>query len=81
MKPAPDKIVSLYTEVLANADQDNGTYLGGTDVYNADNVIEEIAGLAGWTLPEITCDDIKEHLRAGGREEEIEYLGVMGYCS
>ena len=80
MTPAPDKIRQLYLDIITNADMDNGTYIGGTDVYQADRVLEHIAELAGWELPQVTCEDLKENLREQGREYDIELLGVNGVC-
>ena len=77
---APFKVVRLYIQTLANADMDSGTYVGGTDVYQADRVIAEVARLAGWTLPDVTCDMVKDYLTETGQEEYIELLGVNGLC-
>lgn len=76
---APEPIIALYQEAQVNTDMDHGTYVGGTDYYAVDRIIEAIASLVGWTLPpRMNLNERKRYLIAAGRRGEIEYLGVNG---
>jgi len=75
----PQAIIDLYEQAQVNSDMDGGTYVGGTDHYGVDRILEALAPDCGWTLPARMDRKAREEwCRANGREDEIEYLGVNG---
>lgn len=75
----PEAIIRLYEQAQVNSDMDCGTYVGGTDHYGIDRILEALAGDCGWTLPpRMDLKAREQWCRDNGREDEIECLGVYG---
>jgi hypothetical protein len=73
----PKGIIDLYREAQVNADMDSGTYIGGTDHYGVDQIIEAIAPMCSWHLPpRMTRAQREDYLREIGQDYNIEFLGV-----